>query len=80
MIRHARCDGLAAMPVFPLAVTVIEPALLTPLMAAVGTASLAATIALTASLAAITVAAVAVGANEEDGSAVRSDTRPLPQR
>ena len=80
LIRHVRRGGLAALPVLPLPVTVIEPAFLAPLVAAVSTALLAATIVLTAGFAAITLPAVAVGADEEDGLAVRSDTRPLPQR
>ena len=80
MIRHARRGGLAALPVLPLPVTVIKSAFLAPLMAAVGTPLLAAAIVLTAGFAAITVPAVAVGADEEDGLAVQSDTRPLPQR
>ncbi|MDX1984735.1 MAG: hypothetical protein SFV51_30965 [Bryobacteraceae bacterium] len=79
MIRHVRRRGLAALPVLALAVTMIEPAFLAPLMATVGTAPLAATITLTAGCAAITVPAVAVGADEEDGLAIRGDTRPLSQ-
>jgi hypothetical protein len=80
LIRHARRGGLAALTVLPLPVTVIEPAFLAALMAAVGAALLAATIVLSTRFAAITVPAIAVSTDEEDGLAVRSDTRPLPQR
>jgi hypothetical protein len=63
MIRHA---GLtAALTVVPLPVAVVEAAFWTLLMAAIGGAPLAEARMLTATIAAIALAAVTIGAEEE---------------
>ena len=77
MIRHARLA--AAFAVVPLTVAMIEAAFRALLMAAIGGAPLAQTRLLAAWVAAITLSAVAFGAEEEQGAAFGNKTKPLSQ-
>ena len=77
MIRHARLA--AAFAVVPLTVAMIEAAFRALLMAAIGGAPLAQTRLLAAWIAAITLSAVAFGAEEEQGAAFGNKAKPLSQ-
>ena len=77
MIRHARLA--AAFAVVPLTVAMIEASFRALLMAAIGGAPLTQTRLLPAWIAAITLAAVAFGAEKEQGAASGTKAKPLSQ-
>jgi hypothetical protein len=77
MIRHA---GLAAaFAVVSLPVAVVEAAFRALLMPAIGGTSLPTACLLPAQVAAIALAVVAIGAEEEQRAAIRQQTKPLSQ-
>ena len=77
MIRHARLA--LALAVLSLPVAMIEPSLRTLLMAAIRATPLMKPCLLTAGEAAIALAAVTVGTEEEQGAALGAETKPLSQ-
>jgi len=77
LIRHARRG--VTLPVGALAVTMIEPALWTLLVAAVGSAALPAARFAAACRAAIALSAIAVRTNPERRLACRAATNPQPE-
>jgi hypothetical protein len=76
MIRHGRRGGPPPEPIFPLPVAVIQPPFLAALVSPIGTSALPKAGLPPAVLAAIAVAAITVGADEEDGVAERRATGP----
>lgn len=79
MIRHGRRRGLLTEPVFPLPVAMIQPAFLAALVPPIRTSSLAEAGLPAAVLAAVAMAAITMGADEERGVAVRLVTGPQPE-
>jgi len=79
LIRHARRRWPAAVPVFPLAVAMIEPSFGTLLVPSVGAAALFTTRVFAAIQAAITVPAITRGADEKYGLTVLTEAHSLPK-
>jgi hypothetical protein len=80
MIRHARGRRLATEPVLPLPVAMILPAFLTALVPPIRTSALPKASLPAARLTAIAMATIAMGADEKDGLAVLTATRPLQEK
>jgi len=80
MIRHARGRSLAAEPVLPLAVAMILAAFWAALVPPIRTSPLTKAGLPAARLTAITVATIAVRADENDSVAVLTATRPLQEK
>ena len=79
MIRHASFLLTAAPPVLPLAVAVIEPPFRALLVASVGAPPLSPAGFFAARVAAIAMSAITVGADEEHGVALLTETNSLKE-
>jgi hypothetical protein len=79
MIRHASLLLTASLPVIPLAVAVVESAFRALLVASVGAPSLLPAGVCATPAAAIAMSAIAVGANEEHGVALLTETDSLKE-